>query len=342
MSTKTVKSSNAYNSCTSVNSSPIPDSSRVKAGQLLRDFLTWLRIERALAHNTVQAYRRDLSFLLELYNAESPDVPLPQWLNAPTIAKFIRTLSEKGLCETSQARHLAALRTFCGYMVIIGLLPRSPAEVISQPKCWNRLPKTLSPKSVDQLLASPEGAGPLALRDRAMLELAYATGMRAEELAKLKTADINFRVGYLRCIGKGSRERVIPVGEKATHALAEYLHSGRADPKDSPGEFFLSRQNLPLSRIDIFRIVKKHAAKVGLSGTLSPHTLRHTFATHLLAGGADLRSVQEMLGHVDVTTTQIYTHVDISRLKETHKKYHPHGDSSTRISQIQVAHLRLI
>ena len=324
MSTKTVKSSNAYSTYTSTSSSPTTDSSPAQAQELLRDFLTWLRIERALAHNTVQAYRRDLAFLLKLYHDEAPKQPLPQWLTTPVIARFLRLLSEKGLCETSLARHLAALRTFCRYLVIIGLLPRSPAEVISQPRSWHRLPKTLSPKGVDQLLASPEGTAPLALRDRAMLELAYATGMRAEELATLKTADINFRIGYLRCIGKGSRERVIPVGEKATKALQEYLHSGRPDPKDSPSDFFLSRQNLPLSRIDIFRIVKKHAAKVGLAGTLSPHTLRHTFATHLLAGGADLRSVQEMLGHVDVTTTQIYTHVDISRLKEAHKKFHPH------------------
>ena len=325
MSTKTVKSSNVYSSCTNTSSSISTASEPVGAQQLLRDFLTWLRIERALAQNTVQAYRRDLGRLLELYRAESPKESLPEWLTTATIAKFIRLLSEEGLCDTSRARHLAALRTFCGYLVIIGLLARSPAEVISQPKSWNRLPKTLSPDSVKKLLASPEGTGPLALRDRALLELAYATGMRAEELATLKTADINFRVGYLRCIGKGSRERVIPVGEKAARALEEYLHGGRVDPKDSPAEFFLSRQNLPLSRIDIFRIVKKHAAKAGLAGKLSPHTLRHTFATHLLAGGADLRSVQEMLGHVDVTTTQIYTHVDISRLKEMHKKFHPHG-----------------
>ncbi len=325
MSTKTVKSSNAYRTSPSLSSPPSPDSSPVQAQQLLQDFLTWLRIERALAHNTVQAYRRDLSFLLDLYRSESPDESLPQWLSPATIAKFIRLLSEKGLCETSLARHLAALRTFCRYLVILGLLPRSPAEVISQPRSWHRLPKVLSPQRVRELLASPEGSGPLSLRDRAMLELAYATGMRAEELANLKTADVNFRIGYLRCIGKGLRERVIPVGSKAAQALQEYLHKGRPDPQNSPPEFFLSRQNLPLSRIDIFRIVKKHARKAGLAGTLSPHTLRHTFATHLLAGGADLRSVQEMLGHVDVTTTQIYTHVDISRLKTIHKKYHPHG-----------------
>ena len=329
MSTRTVKYSNASRPSASLSSPPPADSSSggqpVQAQQLLRDFLTWLRIERALAHNTVQAYRRDLNCLLELYHSESPDESLVQWLSPVTIAKFIRLLSEKGLCETSLARHLAALRTFCRYLVIIGLLPRSPAEVISQPRTWHRLPKVLSSKRVRELLASPDGDGPLDLRDRALLELAYATGMRAEELANLKTADVNFRVGYLRCIGKGSRERVIPIGSKASQALQDYLHKARPEPANSPPEFFLSRQQLPLSRIDIFRIVKKHARKAGLAGQLSPHTLRHSFATHLLAGGADLRSVQEMLGHVDVSTTQIYTHVDISRLKEVHEKFHPHG-----------------
>ncbi len=320
-----MKYSNAYRPSPSLSSPPSPDSSPVQAQQLLRDFLSWLRIERALAHNTVQAYRRDLSLLLDLYRSESPDESLPQWLSPATIAKFLRLLSEKGLCETSQARHLAALRTFCRYIVIIGLLPRSPAEVISQPRSWHRLPKVLSPQRVRELLAGPDGSTPLDLRDRAMLELAYATGMRAEELANLKTADVNFRIGYLRCIGKGSRERVIPIGSQASQALQEYLHKARPDPANSPPEFFLSRQQLPLSRIDIFRIVKKHARKAGLAGTLSPHTLRHTFATHLLAGGADLRSVQEMLGHVDVSTTQIYTHVDISHLKKVHQKFHPHG-----------------
>ena len=212
---------------------------------------------------------------------------------------------------------------FCRYLVIVGHLPSSPAEVISQPKGWHRLPKTISKERVQQLLAGPEGDTPLALRDRALLELAYATGMRAEELANVKTADINFSVGYLRCIGKGSRERIIPLGRRAAECVQHYIDKGRPSPENSPNVLFLSRQNLPLSRIDVFRIVKKYARIAGLAGTLSPHTLRHSFATHLLAGGADLRSVQEMLGHVDVTTTQIYTHVDISRLKQVHKKFHP-------------------
>lgn len=306
------------------NSSASSAKARRGAEHLLKEFLDYLRIERALAHNTILAYRRDLLRLLQLHR-EQAKTPLLEWLSPGSIAKFLRILSEQGLSEASIARHLAAVRMFCRYLVIVGHLPRSPAEVISQPKGWLRLPKVISKERMQQLLAGPEGDTPLALRDRALLELAYATGMRAEELAHLKIADINFSVGYLRCIGKGSRERVIPLGSRASDSIQLYLDKGRPSPENSPKVLFLSRQNLPLSRIDVFRIVKKYARKVGLAGQLSPHTLRHSFATHLLAGGADLRSVQEMLGHVDVTTTQIYTHVDISRLKEIHKKYHPHG-----------------
>ena len=295
------------------------------AGQLLGQFLQWLQIERALADNTVQAYRRDLSSLLELYTQEAAKKPLAQWLCPRSIGKFMRLLTERGLSESSIARHLAAVRTFCRWLVIIGQLQRSPGEVMSQPRGWHRLPKVLSKERVRQLLNGPEGEGALALRDRALLELAYATGMRAEELAGLRVEQLNFGVGYLRCKGKGSRERVIPMGSRASQALKEYLSKGRAWPEGGPPEVFLSRQNRPLSRIDVFRIIRKYARKVGLAGQVSPHTLRHSFATHLLAGGADLRSVQEMLGHVDVSTTQIYTHVDISHLKQMHRKYHPHG-----------------
>ena len=338
MSTKTAKSTNGSRPSKSLNSPPGPvsqlflkDASQkpcpdhsLQAEHLIREFLDYLRIERALANNTIMAYRRDLRRLLELHRQDA-GTPLIEWLSPGTIAKFLRTLGEKGLSEASIARHLAAVRMFCRYLVIIGHLPRSPAEVISQPKGWLRLPKVISKDNMQKLLAGPEGDTPLVLRDRALLELGYATGMRAEELAHLKMADINFSVGYLRCIGKGSRERVIPLGRQASQAIQEYIQKGRPSPENSPKELFLSRQNQPISRIDVFRIVKKYARKVGLAGQLSPHTLRHSFATHLLAGGADLRSVQEMLGHVDVTTTQIYTHVDISHLKEVHKKFHPHG-----------------
>ncbi len=296
-----------------------------QAIQLVGQFLQWLQIERALAENTVRAYRRDLNSLLEIYGQEDGREPLAEWLCPRSIGKFMRVLTERGLSESSIARHLAAVRMFCKYLVIVGQLQRSPGEVMSQPRGWQRLPKVLSKDRVRELLAGPEGKGSLALRDRALLELAYATGMRAEELAGLKIEQVNFSVGYLRCIGKGSRERVIPMGSRAKVALEEYLDKGRRSGEDGPGEVFLSRQDRPLTRIDVFRIVKKYARKVGMAGQLSPHTLRHSFATHLLAGGADLRSVQEMLGHVDVSTTQIYTHVDIAHLRKAHRKYHPHG-----------------
>ena len=333
MNTRTAKSSKASNPSPNPSLSakqadpPSPAAGRqsLEAQRLVAEFLDWLRIERALADNTIQAYRRDLRCLLELHGAQAPDMPLLDWLKPASIAHLMRVLSEKGLSASSIARHLAAVRMFCRYLVIIGKLQRSPGEVISQPKGWQRLPKVLSKERVAELLAGPQGDAPLARRDRALLELAYATGMRAEELAGVKVADVNFSVGYLRCTGKGSRERVIPMGSRASDVLQEYLQKGRADLENSPPQVFLSRQNRPLTRIDVFRIVKKYARKVGLAGQLSPHTLRHSFATHLLAGGADLRSVQEMLGHVDVTTTQIYTHVDISHLKKMHHKFHPHG-----------------
>ena len=332
MSTKTAKFTNASRLSDNRNLPARPakpsawakGNEHLRAERFLREFLDYLRIERALAHNTVQAYRRDLEHLLQLYRADAAR-PLLEWLSPASIAKLLRVLTERGLSEASIARNLAAVRMFCRYLVIVGELASSPAEVISQPHGWHRLPKVISKERMQQLLAGPEGDSPLALRDRALLELAYATGMRAEELANVKTADINFSVGYLRCIGKGSRERIIPLGSRAAECVQQYIAKGRPSPENSPKVLFLSRQNLPLSRIDVFRIVKKYARKVGLAGALSPHTLRHSFATHLLAGGADLRSVQEMLGHVDVTTTQIYTHVDISHLKEVHKKYHPHG-----------------
>ena len=333
MSTKAVQFTNASVPSRPLSSPARPakslaDSARNplrQAQSLKTQFLDYLRIERALSHNTIAAYRRDLTRLLELYQDDGCPRPLIEWLSPVTIARFLRVLTELHLSEATISRHLAAVRMFCRYLVIVGHLSSSPAESMSQPKGWHRLPKTISKARIKDLLAGPEGDTPLALRDRALLELAYATGMRAEELATVKIADINFSVGYLRCIGKGSRERIIPLGTRAAECVQEYIQRGRPSPEDSPTVLFLSRQNLPISRIDVFRIVKKYARKVGLAGTLSPHTLRHSFATHLLAGGADLRSVQEMLGHVDVTTTQIYTHVDISRLKEVHKKYHPYG-----------------
>jgi len=205
------------------------------------------------------------------------------------------------------------------------MLDDDHTAVLDGPKLWQRLPTVCSAGQVRDLLAAPSPQEPFYLRDKAMLELLYATGIRAGELAGLRLSDLNLDIGYLRCLGKGGRERVIPVGRVAVAAATQYIRGLRpALAGASSGDFLLlSRTGRPMSRIEIWRLVKKYALRAGMGRNLTVHTLRHCFATHLLTGGADLRSVQEMLGHVDISTTQIYTHVDNERLRSIHRKYHP-------------------
>jgi integrase/recombinase XerD len=214
---------------------------------------------------------------------------------------------------------------FLRYAKLTGLVTNDFTTILEGPKLWQRLPIVCSTKQVTDLLNSPSPKEPYYLRDKAMLELLYATGVRASELAGLKNADLNLDIGYLRCLGKGSRERVIPVGKPAITAVEDYLRELRPKlAKSFSGDFLLlSRTGRGLGRIEVWRLIKKYAARAGMPRNLTVHTLRHCFATHLLAGGADLRSVQEMLGHVDIATTQIYTHVDSERLRAIHRKYHP-------------------
>jgi integrase/recombinase XerD len=208
---------------------------------------------------------------------------------------------------------------------LTGLVEDDGSDLLETPKTWHRLPAVCNKQQVAKLLGAPSPREPFYFRDRAMLELLYATGVRASELSGLKTSDLNMDVGYLRCLGKGNKERVIPVGKAAIAATRDYLISLRpklAKP-NSGTHLLLSRTGRPLTRIEIWRLVKKYAVRAGMPRSLTVHTLRHCFATHLLSGGADLRSVQEMLGHVDVGTTQIYTHVDHERLRRIHKEFHP-------------------
>jgi integrase/recombinase XerD len=222
---------------------------------------------------------------------------------------------------------------FLRFARLTGLVEDDFTAILEGPKLWQKLPAICSKQQVFNLIDTPQPSEPFYLRDRAMLELLYATGIRASELAGLKTSSVNLDIGYLRCVGKGNRERVIPVGKAAIAAITEYLMNlrpklarqtdgGQAKAK-SEDFLLLSRTGRPLGRIEIWRLVKKYAVRAGMPRNLTVHTLRHCFATHLLAGGADLRSVQEMLGHVDIATTQIYTHVDHERLRSIHKKYHP-------------------
>jgi integrase/recombinase XerD len=294
-----------------------------EAGVCLRGFLDYIQVECGLAKNTRLAYSADLQGFLE--HLSRRQVALDA-LAPSDIEGFLRALRQRELATSTISRHLAAVRMFCRYLVLHGVLRRDPSESIDAPKKWNRLPTVLNHDAVRQLLAAPdESCDVHAPRDRAILMLLYATGMRASEIATLQCQDVNPRLGVLRVMGKGSKERIVPVAEKALTLVEEYRGNYRNVLLGSGEEehLFLSRTGKPLIREDIFRIVRKYVQRTCLRGKVTPHTLRHSFATQLLQHGADLRSVQEMLGHADISTTQIYTHVDSARLKAIHRKFHP-------------------
>jgi integrase/recombinase XerD len=292
-------------------------------GQSVRDFLDYLIVEAGLSNNTILAYGRDLkSFLVY---CKSQNVSRLQQIKPGLIHKYLQVLGRAEKSESSIKRGLVAIRMLLRFAKLTGRVNYDFTAILEGPKLWQKLPIYCSKKQVIDLLNAPSPDEPFYLRDKAILELLYATGVRASELAGLKTSNLNLDIGYLRCLGKGNRERVIPVGKTAIAATVEYLRDLRPKlAKSQSADFLLlSRTGLPLSRIEIWRLVKKYAIRAGLPGNLTVHTLRHCFATHLLTGGADLRSVQEMLGHVDIATTQIYTHVDQERLRKIHKEFHP-------------------
>jgi len=292
-------------------------------GQSVRDFLNYLTVEAGLSDNTILAYGRDLKSFLE-YCKDEKKSRLDQ-IKPALIQNYLQTLAKAQRSESSSKRCLVAIRMFLRFAKLTGLVEDDFTATLEGPKLWQRLPVICSEQQVINLLNAPSPKEPFYLRDKAMLELLYATGIRAGELAGLKTSDLNLDIGYLRCFGKGNKERVIPIGRTAIAATLEYLTKLRLKlAKPFSADFLLlSRTGRPISRIEIWRLVKKYAIRAGMPRNLTVHTLRHCFATHLLTGGADLRSVQEMLGHVDIATTQIYTHVDQKRLRRIHKKYHP-------------------
>jgi integrase/recombinase XerD len=309
----------------------------------VKAFAAWLRSECHLAENTVVAYRRDLRRFFA-------------WLGGRTVQKLaVRDLSDyaawlrdQKLAPNSAARHVVALRVFFRYLQLEGVLHDNAAELIGNPRLWERVPNVLLPATIDALLSSPKEGDPLWRRDRALLELLYATGCRASEAATLRLADLHLDQAHCRCHGKGDKQRVVPLGRRAIAALRDYLEHERpalasnaagsvphlrsprsksgTDPLPGAADWLLiSRGGKRLRRERIWELVKRYAARVGISPDVSPHTLRHSFATHLVAGGADLRQVQELLGHASIATTQVYTHVDPSRLKAVHQRFHPRG-----------------
>lgn len=292
-------------------------------GGNLRSFLDYLTVEAGLSNNTVLAYGRDLRDFLEYCN--SNNISKIGQIGAVLIQNYQRVLAQKQKSESSIKRSLVAIRMFMRFAKLTGLVEDDLTSILESPKIWQKLPTICSKQQVVELINAPSRKESFYLRDKAMLELLYATGLRASEIAGLKTSDLNLNIGYLRCLGKGSRERIVPIGKVAISATNEYLMNLRPKlTKPFSGDFLLlSRTGRPMSRIEIWRLVKKYAIRAGMPRNLTAHTLRHCFATHLLAGGADLRSVQEMLGHVDIATTQIYTHVDQERLRKVHRKFHP-------------------
>lgn len=292
-------------------------------GPAVKGFLDYLKVEAGLAENTILGYGRDLRGLLEF--CESEKISEIEQLTPILIRSYLKRLTQESKAESSMKRCVVAIRMFLRFARLTGLIENDFTELFEGPKLWQKLPTIASKQQMIDLLDAPSAKEPFYLRDKAILELLYATGLRASELAGLKIPDLNLDIGYLRCIGKGSRERIVPVGKMAIAAVAEYIRDLRprlAKPH-SGDSLLLSRTGAPLGRIEIWRLVKKYAARAGMPRNLTAHTLRHCFATHLLTGGADLRSVQEMLGHVDIATTQIYTHVDQERLRAIHKQFHP-------------------
>jgi integrase/recombinase XerD len=289
---------------------------------IVRDYLDHLRVERALSPNTLLAYGRDLARLSAHASRKRRSVVS---LRQADLAAFIGELRGRGLAPRSVARAVHAMRGLYRFAVREGRLEADPTANLSAPRAFKALPRYLTAPQVEALLAAPDTKTPLGLRDRAILEVLYATGLRASELNSLRTADVDLNVGVLTCFGKGSKERLVPLGEIAVAWVRLYLAEARGfmtGPRSEPF-LFLSRRGGRLSHMGLWTIVRRHAVAAGVERTLTPHVLRHSFATHLLEGGADLRAVQAMLGHADISTTQIYTHVTRERLRQVYDRFHP-------------------
>ena len=287
----------------------------------IQGFLGHCRIEKGLAPASVEAYRADLArFAREGAGGEGAAVP-----GTEGIRRYLDLLRKQGLAARSIARHLTTLRNFYTYLLREEMIGADPTAVLSLPRQWKNLPKYLTGDEVERLLRAPDGDEPVGSRDRAMLELLYASGLRVTELCRLRLADVDLDMGVVRVLGKGNKQRMVPAGSAAVAAIADYMASGRpALMRGRSSEYlFVTARGGPLTRQGFWKALTLYGRKAGIARKLTPHLIRHSFATHLLEGGADLRSVQMMLGHADISTTQIYTHVLRSRLRETVDEHHP-------------------
>jgi len=286
-------------------------------------FINYLAVDRGLAKNTLESYGRDLrQFQAYLQNGKFEDIKDSSRM---TIVDYLNTLKSQGKAVSTISRNIAALKSFYQYLVKENYLEHDPAEKLETPKLEKKLPKILSIAEVEELLKQPNVRLSVGLRDKGMLELLYATGIRVSEIIALNISDVNLDMGYVKCYGKGSKERIVPLGSIAVKSVHEYINKGRSKIVRTYEEpaLFLNHHGNRLTRQGFWKIIKKYASQANIVKEITPHTLRHSFATHLLENGADLRSVQEMLGHADISTTQIYTQVTKNPLKEVYDKTHP-------------------
>lgn len=291
--------------------------------EFIEEFIDFLSVERGLSQNTILAYKRDLNQYVEYLSKRSID-EINQ-IKREYITDYMYYRKQKGLSVNSICRSLAAIKMFHRFLFRERLSELDPTDLVERPKQWKRIPDVLSSPEIESMINVSQGRRWQQIRDCAMLELLYASGMRVSELINLKVEGVNIDMGYVRCLGKGNKERIVPIGKKAQAAVKKYCATTRGKLiKSEPTDvLFVSRLGKRISRQSVWKLIKHYAKKAQLKKKIKPHTIRHSFATHLLAHGADLRSVQEMLGHSDISTTQIYTHVDRERLRRVHKQFHP-------------------
>jgi integrase/recombinase XerD len=294
----------------------------------VKQFEHYLKIERSLSANSVEAYVRDVTMLSQ-YVTISHAGTSPLKITTPVLQGFLQYINELGMSAYSQARILSGVKAFYKYLLFEDLVQNDPTVLIEGPKLGRKLPDTLSFPEIEKLLEAIDLSSPEGARNRAMLEILYCSGLRVSELVELKLANVYFDIGFLRVIGKGNKERLVPFGKDASRFMKIYVDEVRGKPphgspqKGFENHVFLNRRGKKLTRVMVFTIIKNLAIQVGLQKTISPHTFRHSFATHLIEGGADLRAVQEMLGHESITTTEIYTHLDRDYLRQVVQEFHP-------------------
>ncbi len=291
--------------------------------KLVEEFLNYLTVERGLSNNTIRAYQRDLNKYIDFLSRRG--MRSFEGVKRTDITEFSLAQKDRGLSANSISRNLVAIKVFHRFLVGEGYIKEDITSVLTSPKLWKKLPVVLDIDEIDNLLSQPPVGGWMGIRDRAILEILYGTGARVSEISNLKVSDMNLEVGFIRCMGKGGKERIIPLGRKANKAIRKYLDKVRPELVKGNNQpvVFLNKFGNKMSRQTFWKLIKKYSGCAHIKKDVTPHTLRHSFATHLLERGADLRAIQEMLGHADIATTQLYTYVDKNRLKSIHHKYHP-------------------